>query len=391
MNNCFSAHFSFSIVRLFCFIRNIENLFGGVVMSDTFRSNQSKKSKSNQSKSSEDEEAKKIKTETEEVFLLTQLFLDFKKNIASKDNFSRYTKLHDAIRIFIYDYPKKFRRGNYEDLCGDFLLYMDPKISRFILNFCYTGVPVEYYFNYSLKYQFYTFKKRHYKKMNISVAYKDRSIHQALDIPLYTQEPPVSYGEERDAEQIIKSFLYLLDNTANPKVYKKRLWWLVLKHSPQLERSFVKSLSEQLDISTQRFNYLTSKLYSLQQNVRNRKNELEGKRNSNFLGCRLLEIQKNNNTYTESEQIVVEAQIKKQRAQYQKLAKRFGNRDNTISNSNLSKVLRISKGTIDSGIYLLKKNCKRYISLFIDRNTSMYRDDEIRIADIDTFLKAQGH
>ena len=239
---------------------------------------------------------------------------------------------------------------------------MENKITTYISNFEYTGIPFEYYLNTILKFQFYSFLKQYRQEIQKYKLFENASMYHILDIPTFTSEQVIKY-EKKDTIlplniQILNN---IVKNVKHSNAFKKRLWWFTLKYMHILKESNIDVLLQTCKKHMTHFLFFKSKLQSYITSYEEKLNKIKIQKNIYFSKCRKIELQLEQ-TLTDEEYIKIHPFLKKYQAKYKSIFEKYEKYSTQalISNEELSQLLKIPKGTIDSGLYLFHIKCKEY-------------------------------
>jgi len=273
-----------------------------------------------------------------------------------------YSELKRAVDIYVYRYPISIS-WRYEELCGDFWSIMSHKIPKYITTFVYSTTPFERYLYITLKYQFITFLHnliRHTKEVRM---YSNEHALFCLDssntvcaenVEDYIFSVPDSLIQTHDCMDIVIQFFHEIihKNTAN-----NRLWWFILHCSPLIPDERIYDMGYKLGVLENDIRHTLRELSSVIEMKRTQLQALETRCNIYFSKRNSLDRMLEEDVLVQQEEYEIKARREICNKRYHRIFDQLQNITCTISHAKLSKVLGVPKGTIDSGIALLKKQC----------------------------------
>ncbi len=259
-----------------------------------------------------------------------------------------YPLLKKEVDLYIYQYPLTVSK-QYEELQGDFWNAMTHKIPNYIKRFVYKSTPFEKYLFITLKFQFITFLQITIRKTKERRMYNNE--HALFSVAPWTS---IQHESKSQTMDLVIYFInhYLKTNTAH-----ERLWWFILHYSPMLSQVRIKEMSKKLKIPENTVNYILLMLDNDIQTQRIRLCTLQRRCNIYFARRNLLDRELEEDILIKKEQLCIQERREQYNERYHKFLEKLQNITCTISHAKLSNVLTIPKGTIDSGIALLKKQC----------------------------------
>ncbi len=298
----------------------------------------------------------------QDTLCITHLFLQYsekqKENIPDAQFY--YDELFSAIRKHVYTYPQRLNSHNTLEISSEFLIFMENKINSYISNFEYTGVPFEYYLNTILKFQFYSFLKQYKQEIQEYKFFENASVYNILDIPTYTNEQSIKYEKpEMSLPFAIKTLNDIVKNSKHSKAFKKRLWWFTLKYMHILKESNITILLQTCEESMSKFLFFKSRLKKHITAYEEKIHKIRIQKNLYFSKCRKIELRLEE-TLTNKEYEKLQNLLQKYKARYQAIFEKYERYSvqALISNEELSQLLHVPKGTIDSGLYFFHIKCK---------------------------------
>ncbi|HUI69283.1 MAG TPA: hypothetical protein VL354_02105 [Spirochaetia bacterium] len=259
---------------------------------------------------------------------------------------SGFADLMNELARQVYLYPRR-RMGWDEDACGEFYLFFHPRLVRLLDRFRDQGKPFESYLCSVLGWQLRNFARERKRG--------ERSWNVALRI-----EPGrvVGSSEDRDQEKGFDAVL----NASNAEIAavirtptdRKNLLFLVLKCSRNLDPQRTQVLAGLAGVSAK---YLESLVAELCQSRAPREARLETfrcRRNGAFSLARLLETELVTEI-DENRRAELFRRLQKARKRMRGAAERMARVGLAPTNREIARILGMPKGTVDSGLYWLKK------------------------------------
>ncbi len=284
---------------------------------------------------------------------LTKLVLSYQQGQTTKDEL-----LHHMYSI-AYSYPLK-KRLLQEEEAADFLIFFLPTIEGMIKNFSYEGKPFEHYLHCSIRNKIRSYKSTQYKKTakEIMSIYAIREEHVVEDFQDYVCEShspayQIRQNEDKKHQILIKEN----HSRQSMSVDHARLLYLLLicyRNIPTGQMEAIGELYLSYDIDfhalVHRLDETCSKQLASIERLQNRKSRL-------FSEIILLETQIMHEPDPEFK-VALENKLSIRQSQLQQLLKRLNGRSPRPSHRQIAELLKVPKGSVDSGVYYLKKNLK---------------------------------
>ncbi len=249
-------------------------------------------------------------------------------------------ELEREIALASYTYIQNNRTLS-ADEAGDFFCYCYPKLSGLIDNFTYKGRPFEAYLYISLRWHLLHYKRRIHKQKLSRTIFSISSFWEAAQYqPDYCTEQP----EESDTGRS------LLSATS-----RKRLVYLALRESEYLTHAMVEEIVAITGIDRRWF---LNCVMALKAGLESRRSRLEAARryrNRYFYHYHVLQLQLRQSTDPEKRRIL-ESELVRTRKKLDRSTARVQHLHVHPTNREISEVLKVPKGTIDSGIYYLRSS-----------------------------------
>ena len=280
---------------------------------------------------------------------LTGMLNSYKKGFLVKN------ELVEAVSLYVYKFPSRNYNWN-EDECSDFYIYFYPKILRMIDKFELNSIPFEVYLKKTLKMQIKTFAARRTEETAESRIlrhkefwpgeYSVQNMHCCENIGDY---------ETPSAGMLISEKLCALKNSGiiKSRSHKKRILMLGLKHINTLEEKDVSEIIELSGCDSLWFKSSKQKLTeSILMRVERRQKLIERK---NRFFCRLYYLHEKYAAETaDTEKDRISGEICKVKNRIETLAERIKKISSHPTHRDIADVMKIPKGSVDSGLYYLR-------------------------------------
>ena len=290
---------------------------------------------------------------------ITTLFLKY-KNEATSNN---YKTLYDEILQYAYKIPILLSKRN-EEHSGDFVLYIQPKVANIIKNFQYYGSSLEGYLYRTFKAQFYSYIKKNNMSEEKITWYHQNINYRVLNIPTYVQEDQPLYKHNTNTHNhICQALQYMIKAFPKRKKYQfsifcQRMWIYVIKNSVFISDDLIYALASQLHITHKECSHTLNIIYNKREIQKTR--YLKHKEQCEQLYSNYIK----QTQYLYAKETVLNIEQKHSLQQKINLLKlRYRNKYNIfkhmnfcLSNQVLSGIFDISKGSIDSAMFHLKKS-----------------------------------
>jgi RNA polymerase sigma factor (sigma-70 family) len=281
----------------------------------------------------------------------------------------RYQRTHEGLRDLVneiaprvYQFPRR-TMGWDEDACGDFYVFVHPRLVRLMERFRDQGKPFESYLWAVLGWQMRSFARERRRS--------ERSWHVSLRIeqgdlvaPDPNDKPGCGTGCGADD---LRAFSRL-GSSISSGADRRNFLFLVLKCSRSLDEEIARPLASIAGITPEALLTLAAALRDMRRSREQRLETLRCRRNKAFSQIRLLEAELH--AETASERIAqLTRTLQRARSTMQSTASRMASVGISPTNLEIARILGIPKGTVDSGLYWLKKKL-----------ASVYDPDSLRTA-----------
>lgn len=268
---------------------------------------------------------------------LTKKVLEFQRSGSGLDSLVR------ELAPKVYHFPRR-RMGLDEDACGDFYLYFQPRLVRMLSKFQDQGRPFEAYLTAGLGWQLRNFARERRRE--------DRTWNATLrlDAAAAGEDGP---GEDpwSGAPIRVPAELSAVIRTASDR---RNLLFLFLKCPRLVEAGRAQIMAGLVGIGPQRLLDLAASLHGKRAPREARLSEFAARRNRAFCLARLLEGELRGETDSGRRE-ALEQRLSKARKRMRQAAARMSRVGLSPTNREIAEALGVPKGTVDSGLFLLKK------------------------------------
>ena len=284
---------------------------------------------------------------------LTSLLAGYRSGIIARKLLIR------EISLFVYKYPYKTCRWR-EDICSEFFCYFYPRIEKMIESFEIRGIPFEAYLIKCLKLQLKTFAVQ--QKAGLISLYMQRNIifwpfgERNYDL---CSETELNYASEPEAVLLLRkrlenSFHLTEEGTITNKTLKKRVTMLILKNIFTLKEINYPFVSKMIGRDIGWLADCRLKLNTAAVEKSSRKKNISEKRNYYF--CRLFRLHQMIIYETEDEEKqTIAYNIEQTKAKISRLNNILKSISTSPTHSEVAEIMNIPKGSVDSGLFYLKK------------------------------------
>jgi len=260
----------------------------------------------------------------------------------------------------VYQFPRR-TMGWDEDACGDFYVFIHPRLMRLLDRFRNQGKPFESYLWAVLGWQLRNFARERKRS--------ERSWQVSLRVDqgdLVAPEPSAADGGENDARGL-RAFARL-GAAIRSGADRRNFLFLVLKCSRVLDEESARPLASISGVTPEALLSLASALREMRRPRGERLETLRCRRNKAFSQSRLLEAELQFETVPERI-VVLKESLLRARRRMRSAASRMARVGIAPTNLEIARILAVPKGTVDSGLYWLKKKL-----------TLVYDPDSLRTA-----------
>lgn len=270
---------------------------------------------------------------------LTKKVLEFQKSGAGLDALVR------DLAPKVYQFPSR-RMGLDEDACGDFYLYFQPRLLRMLGRFQDQGRPFEAYLMAGLGWQLRSFARAR------------RRADRAWSASLRLEEAADDAGMEEAADRgVVSDPVRLppdLSRVIRTDSDRRHLLFLILKCPRLLEGDRAHVLAGMAGIEPRRLHALAAVLAEKRGTREARLADLAARRNRAFCMSRFLERELCTETDPQRK-LALELRLAKARRRMRQAMQRMARVGLSPTNREIAGALGVPKGTVDSGLFLLKK------------------------------------
>jgi RNA polymerase sigma factor (sigma-70 family) len=259
-------------------------------------------------------------------------------------------ELVTALAPRIYSYPRH-KLGLDEDACGDFYVYFQPRLLRLLARFKDQGKPFESYLCSVLSWQLKNFaRERRRSERGWKAALRLEAADQAGQCAEPEEEPetgPSTPGFPDEAELRLRG---LLERECD----RRNLLLLALKCLHSLTPERVGALCSLTGLSEDRLAGYVSSLRACTEPRQRRLRVFRERRNRAFSQARLLEAEISEET-DPARRECLRARLARTRRRMRTAIQRMSRVLVNPTNREIAEVMGIPKGTVDSGLYWLKR------------------------------------
>jgi RNA polymerase sigma factor (sigma-70 family) len=260
--------------------------------------------------------------------------------------------LVDELAPRVYQFPRR-KMGWDEDACGDFYLFVHPRLIRLLDRFRDQGKPFESYLCAVLNWQLRNFardRRLGQTNWNVSLRLEDKE-EDADDSPM---SPRVS----SDIASVVRT-----------DADRRNFLFLVLKCSRSLDTENAQALAPIAGISSARLLSLAATLQGMRSKREARLETFRCRRNKAFATIRVLETELVSLHGDEERIAVLRKRLARTQIRMRAAMQRMARVGLSPTNREIGEVLGVPKGTVDSGLYWLKRKL-----------ASVYDPDNLRLA-----------
>jgi DNA-directed RNA polymerase specialized sigma24 family protein len=240
----------------------------------------------------------------------------------------------------VYQFPRR-RMGLDEDACGDFYVFVHPRLLRLLDRFRDLGKPFESYLWAVLNWQLKNFARERRRS--------ERA--WSISLSLEPSEPEESPGaRDESCLGTIPAAARCVRSDAD----KRNFLFLVLKCARLIEPANAASLAAVAGITASSLLALAGRLADVRAPRLDRLETFRCRRNNAFSRIRLLEAELPGETDASRIEALTAA-LTRERRRMQSALHRMSRVAVAPTNREIAELLSVPKGTVDSGIFLLKR------------------------------------
>jgi DNA-directed RNA polymerase specialized sigma24 family protein len=265
----------------------------------------------------------------------------------------QYQRTHEGLQDLVselaprvYQFPRR-KMGWDEDACGEFYVFIHPRLIRLLDRFRDQGKPFESYLCAVLNWQLRNFareRKCGERRWNVSLRLEpEESAGQETD----DGEPRPGCGESLPVPGCLGRII-------RTRADRRNFLFLLLKCSRAIEPGNAALLAEIAGIDAKRLAGLASLLLEMRSRREARLETFRHRRNKAFAQARLLEAELKTEVEPERVQILTGA-LSRARRRMRLAMTRMARVGLSPTNREIAAVLGVPKGTVDSGLYWLKR------------------------------------
>jgi len=270
--------------------------------------------------------------------------------------------LHEIVEEIgprVYQFPRR-TMGWDEDACGDFYVFIHPRIIRLLRRFRDQGRPFESYLWAVLNWQLRNFARdRHRDERRWQVSLR-------MDAgALVTREEPPNDAGGLEALSASSALAACLQSAAD----RRNFLFLVLKQSRQLDPVRAPALARLAGVSPRRLLTPAADLRELRAGREARQEMFRARRNKCYATARILETELQGET--EPQKIAqLQKRLRRTRQRMTAAMDHLARVAVAPTNLEIGRVLGVPKGTVDSGLFWLKRKLAPLLVSDVDRDAS---------------------
>ena len=257
--------------------------------------------------------------------------------------------LHEIVEEIaprVYHFPRR-TMGWDEDACGEFYVFIHPRIIRLLDRFRDQGKPFESYLWAVLNWQLRNFardRSRSERRWRVSLRIEPEAAGSDDD-----QQGPDS-GPALDALCTSADLARCIRSNAD----RRNFLFLVLKCSRLIDSEHAHALARVTGVTTETLLALAATLADMRAARESRHEMFRGRRNKAFAAIQLLETEITGEV-DPRKRAAAEAALIRMRRRMSSAMQRMSRVGLSPTNLEISRVLGVPKGTVDSGLYWLKR------------------------------------
>lgn len=278
--------------------------------------------------------------------------------LAYQENGEGKEELFHDIFLRVYDIPRRFYGAAREE-CSDFLMYMYPKLEKFVRDFSFQGVLFEHYFQKNLYYQYKNYLRKAQREEREWEANSDIDLWNMFDL-LPWGDPALEIIEESELDlfplckKLRKAFTIDDEGRIENDSIKRRVVYAFLK---QAEHCCDKVIDYISYVTGYCADWLSQCVTSLREKLRDRSSVFSlyyERKNRAFYHLNLLK-QRYETTPCNQEKKIISKRIERQIGIIRRCRTRLEYIRRNSTNLEIAETMGVSKGSVDSGLFYLKK------------------------------------
>jgi DNA-directed RNA polymerase specialized sigma24 family protein len=246
----------------------------------------------------------------------------------------------------VYQFPRR-TMGWDEDACGEFYVFIHPRIIRLLDRFRDQGKPFESYLWAVLNWQLRNFardRNRDERRWKVSLR-----MEPGAPVSLDDEEGP---RDESGRDALVASAV--LARYVRSEADRRNFLFLALKCSRLIDTQNAPALARVAGVTTETLLELVTTLREMRAARENRYEMFCGRRNKAFAAIRLLETELHDEV-DPAKRASTEQSLARMRRRMSSSMQRMSRVGLAPTNLEISRVLGVPKGTVDSGLYWLKR------------------------------------
>jgi len=246
----------------------------------------------------------------------------------------------------VYQFPRR-TMGWDEDACGEFYVFIHPRLIRLLDRFRDQGKPFESYLWSVLNWQLRNFardRNRNERRWKVSLRVEPGATVSLDDRPGFTDGP--------EAQALSASAVF--GRYVRSEADRRNFLFLALKCSRLIDPENAPALARVAGVTAETLMGLVAALRDMRGARESRHEMFRGRRNKAYASIRLMEAELQGEADPEKRTSAEEA-LARMRRRMSGAMQRMSRVGLAPTNLEISKVLGVPKGTVDSGLYWLKR------------------------------------
>ena len=266
---------------------------------------------------------------------LTEKVLTFQRTRAGLE------EIVNEVAPRIYQFPRR-KMGWDEDACGEFYLYFHPRLLRLIGRFQNQGKPFESYLGSILGWQLRNFARERKRA--------DREWKVSLRLEPGDGFGPAIGGPDEEPAGLPPDAAALIRSAAD----RRSFLFLVLKYCRAIDTNNAALIANIAGICPERLLAIAAELKAMRASREIRLETFRDRRNRAFARARILEAEIQTEIDPQRKEAILTA-LDRSRRRMKAAMERMACVSIAPTNMQIAQVLGVPKGTVDSGLYWLKR------------------------------------
>lgn len=275
------------------------------------------------------------------------------------------SELFNELFLVIYEIPRRFYRGGSEE-CSDFLMYIYPRLKRFVKSFVYKGIPFEHFLRKNLYCQYKNYFKRSKDADTEWDTFSDAGFWDVHEFQEWARVPvdraTFSEKESKGYSDKVKE-VFKIDETGQiqDESMKRRVLYCFLKNAELCCEEVIQKISRITGFCA---GWLSDCVASLRGKIYNREGVyriFHERRNRAYFKLNVLKKRYHGAIDAETKRMYQE-RINRQLDILRRGKTQLEKTRRVATNREVAQIVGVPKGSVDSGMYGLKKKLKALYS-----------------------------